>query len=199
MNMLLQKAEESNPSPSKGDIMKVLLVNFFPLNTFAGGGPTYIHALSHGLADLNVKVSVLGLKDYRPNTQTVYTYDSKVNFFTAGHFSNSNIKVLLGLPNFVITYLYLAKHSDLVQTHGIIDCFLAKCLTPLTRNQKIVYFVGGDLEAIIKYQRADQPLLRALFLLIWKIGMWRSRYIITSPSLAREKGWIGINVPVGVR
>jgi len=180
--------------------MKILFVCFKPLETELGGGQTYIHAIAHGLADLGLDVSVLGLKECRPNKPRVYFYDkSKVHYYVAGSYSENFLKDLLKLPSFIRVYLHLARNSDIVQVNGLIDRFLATCLCLFTRRQKIVYRIDGDVETTIKYQRAKQPLLRALLLLVWKIEMLFPRYVIAKPSLAKRKGWIGLHVPVSKR
>ena len=180
--------------------MKVLFVCFKPLQTELGGGQTYIHAVSHGLARLGVDVYVLGLKERRRNMQKIYKYDRKaVHLFEAGSYSGNYLKDLLKLPEFIRLYLYLARRSDIVQVNGLIDRFIAKCLGCFTRRQKIVFRIDGDVERSLRYQRAHQPFIRALLLLIWKIEMLHTRYVIAKPSLARRKGWVGIHVPVSIR
>ena len=180
--------------------MKVLLVCFKPLETEIGGGQTYIHAVSHGLASIGLDVSVLGLKEGRTGMLRIFRYDRKtINFFAVGLYTDNFLMDLQRLPKFILAYLYLARRSDIVQTNGLIDRFLAKCLSLFTRRQKIIFRIDGDVEETIKHQRAHQPLLRALLLLIWKIEMLCPQYVIAKPSLAKEKGWIGIHVPVSSR
>jgi len=130
----------------------------------------------------------------------IYNYDRrKVHCYAAGSYSGNYLRDLLKLPEFIKSYLYLARRSDIVQVNGLIDRFLAKCLSWFTRHQKVVFRIDGDVEKTIRYQRAHQPVLRALLLLIWKIEMWRPRYVIAKPSLARRKGWTSIHVPVSLR
>ncbi|MCD6089056.1 glycosyltransferase [Candidatus Bathyarchaeota archaeon] len=180
--------------------MRVLFVCFKPLQTELGGGQTYIHAISHGLARLGVDVYVLGLKERRRSMQKIFKYNQKiVRLYEAGSYSGNYLRDFLKLPEFIKFYRYLARRSDIVQVNGLIDRFIAKCLGCFTRRQKIVFCIDGDVERSLRYQRAHQPFIRALLLLIWKIEMWHTRYVIAKPSLARRKGWVGIHVPVSIR
>ncbi|MBS7614531.1 hypothetical protein KEJ18_02200 [Candidatus Bathyarchaeota archaeon] len=100
--------------------MRVLLVCFRPLETQLGGQSTYVHALSHGIASLNVKIFVLGLKEGRPNMPKIFIYDRKiVHYYSAGIFTDSLLEVFsncLSLLDHTFTYLeelILYKQMDL--------------------------------------------------------------------------------------